>query len=200
MNIAAPYEEILSITIYIKWKNYKGVSAKQFLGKNYVTLEDALKTFLVFDEMIFINKAKLMYKIASDRAPTKPKLNIFKISLPYSGALVWNRIPTDIKSADTLSSFVLKCSNWLKEWNASSSKGYCNAITSNANSKSILYVCKCLYNLICLVSLKFVTSFPLSFHFDSCIKEHNCEFSFIMTFMNRAFGEFHKYHMEWLRV
>ena len=69
--------------------------------------------------MIFINKAKLLYKIVNNIAPTKTKLNIFKKSLSYAGAVVWNSIPTEIKNDDTLSSFVLKYSNWLKQWNAS---------------------------------------------------------------------------------
>ena len=82
-------------------------------GKDYVTLEDAFKSlsFLTFEEIIFINKTKLMYKIANKTALTKPKLNIFKRSLSYSGALVWNNIPAETKNAETLSSFVLKCSN-----------------------------------------------------------------------------------------
>ena len=41
------------------------------LGIDYVTLEDALKTLnlLSFEEIIFINKAKLMYNIANNLAP-----------------------------------------------------------------------------------------------------------------------------------
>ena len=96
------------------------------LGIDYVIPEDALKTLnlLSFEEIIFINKAKLMYKIANDIAPIyltelfqmrdgsntfnlrsvsnktftipKPKLSIFKRSLSYSGVLVWNSIPKEI--------------------------------------------------------------------------------------------------------
>lgn len=123
-------------------------ACKIILGKEYVTLEDALQSlnFLSFEEIIFINKAKLMYKIANNIAPIyltemfqmrdsnnttfnlrsvsnknftipKPKLNIFKRSLSYSGALVWNSIPVEIKNADTIGSFVSKCLRWVREDN-----------------------------------------------------------------------------------
>ena len=46
-------------------------ACKIILGIDYVTLEDALKplNLISFEEIIFINKAKLMYKIANDIAP-----------------------------------------------------------------------------------------------------------------------------------
>ena len=103
------------------------------LGKNYVTLDDALKTlnFLTFEEIIFINKAKLVNKIANNTTliylnalfqmrveitllrsvPNKhftipkPKLRILKRSLTYSGVFtVWNTISSEMKN-DTLISF-----------------------------------------------------------------------------------------------
>ena len=36
---------------------------------------------------------------------TKSKLNIFKRSLSYAGALVWNRIPTDVKKCGHIKQF-----------------------------------------------------------------------------------------------
>ena len=112
-------------------------ACKIILGKDYVTLEDALKNLnlLTFEEMLFITKAKLMHKIANSTTPTKQKLIIFKRSLSYSGALEWNSIPIEITNADTLSSFVLKCSNWLKHGMLLNSS-YCCAITSTAKCKS----------------------------------------------------------------
>ena len=49
----------------------------------------------------------------------RPKLNMFKntntCSLSYSGALIWNSIPAEIKNATTINSFVNKCLEWMKE-------------------------------------------------------------------------------------
>ena len=43
----------------------------------------------------------------------KPKLNLFKNSLPYSGAIIWNS-PLEIKTSKSLDSFVNKCKAWMK--------------------------------------------------------------------------------------
>ena len=93
-------------------------ACKIYFGTDYATLEDALKTLnlLSFEEIIFINEAKLMYKIANDIVPIyltelfqmrdgnnkfnlrsvsnknftipKPKLSIFKRCLSCSHILV----------------------------------------------------------------------------------------------------------------
>ena len=42
------------------------------------------------------------------------KCNLFKGSFSYSGVVVWNSIPVDIKSASSLQSFVKKCTEWIK--------------------------------------------------------------------------------------
>ena len=100
---------------------------------------------LSFQEMIFINKAKIMNKVATNISPIflteififrgsnndetmtlrseskknskipRPKLNMFKNSLSYSGALIWNSFPAEIKSTTTIYSFVNKCLEWMKE-------------------------------------------------------------------------------------
>ena len=87
---------------------------------------DRLK-ILSFDEIMFINNAKVIYKIANNIAPSylinlfqmrnssndtisnlrsvanknfvipKPKLNLFKNSLSYSGSIIWNSIPFEMK-------------------------------------------------------------------------------------------------------
>ena len=36
----------------------------------------------------------------------KPKLNMFKNSLSYSGTLIWNSIPLEIRNANTIGDFV----------------------------------------------------------------------------------------------
>ena len=45
----------------------------------------------------------------------RPKLNKFKNSLSYSGALIWNSVPVEIKSATIINSFVNICLEWIKE-------------------------------------------------------------------------------------
>ena len=97
-----------------------------------------------FSESVYLQKAKVMYKVSNNIAPEyltdlfkmresnsnstlnlrsvsnkhflipKPKINLFKNSLSYSGALVWNSIPLDIKNSMTLNSFVQNCTCWLK--------------------------------------------------------------------------------------
>ena len=100
---------------------------------------------LSFEELIFINKAKVMFKVTHGLSPIyitemfqiksstnddtmtlrsdsnknfktpKPKLNMFKNTLSYSGALIWNSIPVDIRNSSTVDSFVNKCLKWMKE-------------------------------------------------------------------------------------
>ena len=112
----------------------------------YTHLEEACNrlNILSFDESVFLNKAKIMYKIANNIAPAylinlfqmrnssdvtisnlrsvanknflipKPKLNLFKNSLSYSGAIIWNSIPLEIKDSNSLDIFVKKCKAWMK--------------------------------------------------------------------------------------
>ena len=105
-------------------------ACKLILGDEYTSTHldearDNLK-ILSFDEIVFLNKAKIMYKVANNIAPSylinlfqmrsasddtitslrsvtnknflipKPKLNLFKNSLSYSGAIIWNSIPLEI--------------------------------------------------------------------------------------------------------
>ena len=44
----------------------------------------------------------------------KAKIGLFKSSLSYSGAIVWNSIPIEIKHATSIRSFTIKCASWLK--------------------------------------------------------------------------------------
>ena len=60
------------ISICIKWKKLQRRACKNIPGKEYVSLEDALKTLnkLSFEEIVFINKVKLTYKIVNNIGPT----------------------------------------------------------------------------------------------------------------------------------
>ena len=122
-------------------------ACKLILGKDYTSLEEARMqlNMLSFEELIFINKAKVMFKVTHGISPIyitemfqikgstnddtmtlrsdsnknfktpKPKLNMFKNSLSYSGALIWNSIPVDIRNSSTVDSFVNKYLKWMKE-------------------------------------------------------------------------------------
>ena len=100
---------------------------------------------LSFEEIIFINKAKVMFKVFHGISPSyilemfqikgcnhedtmplrsdsnknfktpRPKLNIFKNRSSYSGFLIWNSFPGVIRNTNTIVSFVNKCSKWMKE-------------------------------------------------------------------------------------
>ena len=121
-------------------------ACKLILGDEYTHLDEARDKLkiLSFDEIVFLNKAKIMYKVANNIAPSylinlfqmrsasddtitslrsvtnknflipKPKLNLFKNSLSYSGAIIWNSIPLEIKASKSLDSFVNKCKAWMK--------------------------------------------------------------------------------------
>lgn len=122
-------------------------ACKLILRNDYTNLEEArnhLKMFS-FSESVFLQKAKVMYKVANNIAPEylidlfqmravnsddtlsnlrsvtnrnflipKPKIGLFKNSLSYSGAVVWNSIPIQIKNQSSLKSFSTECISWMK--------------------------------------------------------------------------------------
>ena len=122
-------------------------ACKLILRHEYTNLEEARNglKMLSFSEILFLQKAKVMYKVANRIAPEylmdlfqmrnvninntlpnlrsvanrnflipKPKIGLFKNSLSYSGAIVWNSIPTEIKNTTSIQSFTIKCASWLK--------------------------------------------------------------------------------------
>ncbi len=46
-------------------------------------------------------------------AVPKPRNNLFKTSLSYSGALIWNSIPVEIRNACSLNIFSNNCQKWM---------------------------------------------------------------------------------------
>ena len=122
-------------------------ACKIILGKDYTSPDDARRqlNMLSFEKLVFINKAKVMFKVTHGLSPIyitemfqikdsnnnetmtlrsdsnkkfrtpKPKLNMFKNSLSYSGALIWNSIPVEIRNANTIDSFVNNCLKWMQE-------------------------------------------------------------------------------------
>ena len=91
---------------------------------------------LSFEELVFGHKAKVIFKVTQGISPIyvtemfqikgcysedamtlrsdssknfktpKPKLNMFKNSLSYSGTLIWNSIPVEIRNANKIGDFV----------------------------------------------------------------------------------------------
>ena len=122
-------------------------ACKLILGTDYISLEDARRqlNMLSFEELVFVNKAKVMFKVTQGISPIyiaemfqikgcnnedtmtlrsdsnknfktpKPKLNMSKNSLSYSGTLIWNSIPLEIRNANTIGDFVKKCITWMKD-------------------------------------------------------------------------------------
>ena len=91
---------------------------------------------LSFEELVFVNKAKVMFKVTQGISPINitemfqikgcnsedtmtlrsdsnkkikyQNLNMFKNNLSYSGTLIWNSIPLEIRNANTIGDFVKK--------------------------------------------------------------------------------------------
>ena len=101
----------------------------------------SLKIMSIYDR-IHLRKAKFMFKVYNNIVPTyisesftqrnnvntsinlrsssagcfippKPRTEYFKNSMRYSGCLVWNGLPEDVKSAQTIDTFHIKCLKWL---------------------------------------------------------------------------------------
>ena len=98
-----------------------------------------------FDQTVFLNKAKIMYKIYNNLPPSylhelfqmrevnlystlsnlrsvankhyvlhQARCNLFKGSLSFSGGLIWNSIPIDIRNSSSLHMFSKQCSEWIR--------------------------------------------------------------------------------------
>ena len=118
---------------------------KIILENEYEDLDSAQKrlNILSFDQNVFVNKAKTMYKVANSLLPQyiidffqlradslsetalrsvtnhnftipKPKSSLYKENLAYSGPVIWNTIPPEIKRSLTKGSFTSKLLNWLQ--------------------------------------------------------------------------------------
>ena len=48
----------------------------------------------------------------------QPKCSLYKESLSYSGPVIWNAIPTDIKKSSTINAFVNKLRDWMLNTNS----------------------------------------------------------------------------------
>ena len=102
---------------------------------------NSLKILSIYDRL-YLRKAKFMFKIYDNMAPEyisenfslrnndnssvilrssaagcfvppKPRTECFKHSLRYSGCLIWNSLPEEIKNSQTLDTFHNRCLKWL---------------------------------------------------------------------------------------
>ena len=101
----------------------------------------SLKIMSIYDRL-YLRKAKFMFKIFNNTAPEyisenftlrnnvntsinlrssaaacfippKPRTEYYKHSLRYSGCLVWNSLPEEVKKAQTIDTFHNRCMKWL---------------------------------------------------------------------------------------
>lgn len=101
----------------------------------------SLKIMSIYDRL-YLRKAKFMFKVYNNAAPgyisenftlrndvntsirlrsssagcfipPKPRTEYFKQSLRYSGCLVWNSLPIEVKTAQTIDTFHNRCLKWL---------------------------------------------------------------------------------------
>ena len=102
---------------------------------------NSLKIMSIYDRL-YLRKAKFMFKVYNNIAPAyisenftlrnnentniqlrsssagcfippKPRTECFKQSLRYSGCLIWNSLPEEVKNAQTISTFHNRCLRWL---------------------------------------------------------------------------------------
>lgn len=121
---------------------------KFILGDEYIDYETAKSSLnvLSIEQNVFLNKAKMMFKVVNNLVPeylcqlfekrelnsfsmtlrsssnqvfTVPKPNLvkFKESLSYSGPIIWNSIPNEITNSDNIGSFSNKLISWMTRTN-----------------------------------------------------------------------------------
>ena len=119
-------------------------ACKLIFGHRYVTVSSALEEMncISIYERILLQKARFMYKVSTEAVPVyisdlfekeckiqsnlrfssfknyktpRPKLELYKETLSYSGPSIWNKIPESIRCSNTIESFT---SNFLR-WQAS---------------------------------------------------------------------------------
>ena len=119
-------------------------ACKLIFGQSYVTVSSALEMMncINIHERIMLQKARFMYKVSTGTAPVyisdlfendyivhthlrysssrnfkipRPKLELFRGAMSYSGPAIWNKIPESIRCSNTIETFT---SNFLR-WQAS---------------------------------------------------------------------------------
>ena len=122
-------------------------ACKLIFGHSYLNVSSALEKMNCTSiyERILLQKARFMYKVSTEAVPgyiselfenenkvktnlryscfqnyntPRPKLELYRESMSYSGPSIWNRIPESIRCSNTIESFT---SNFLR-WQASNRK------------------------------------------------------------------------------
>ena len=119
-------------------------ACKIILGNEYIDFESAISSLkiLSFKQSVFLNKAKVMFKVANGSVPQyisdifkrrseiaqntslrsitnenftipKPSLALYKESISYSGPVAWKSIPNEIKHSLSISSFSDNVKKWI---------------------------------------------------------------------------------------
>lgn len=114
------------------------------LDYNVEDSQEAMKSLKILSlyDRIYLRKAKFMFKVFNEIAPTyisenfnlrhdsdacislrssasrcfvppMPRKECFKQSMRYSGCLIWNSLPNEVKHAQTLDTFHSRCLKWL---------------------------------------------------------------------------------------
>ena len=81
-----------------------------------VVMVDFKKAFDLVDHNLLINKLK-HYRLSDETIKwvSSYLIEIFKRSMSYSGSLIWKSLPADIRQAESIISFHLRCVKWMKE-------------------------------------------------------------------------------------
>lgn len=117
-------------------------ACKIILGYQYTNFQEAMKSInaLSIHLRILLQKAKFMYKVNKGLVPEyilsmfehrttgenlrnvcdldynipRPKMELFKTSMSYSGPMIWNKIPASIRNSNSIQNFSKKFILWLK--------------------------------------------------------------------------------------
>ncbi len=119
-------------------------ACKTIFGPEYVNFKDALNKInsLTIHQRIILQKAKFMYKVHNKLVPEyiqdmyqyressglnirnssstdfevpRPRIELFKESMSYSGSRIWNSIPENIRLSKTINQFTINLTNWIKQ-------------------------------------------------------------------------------------
>jgi hypothetical protein len=119
-------------------------ACKTIFGLHYIGFEDAMNKInsLTIHQRILIQKAKFMYKVHNKLVPEyiqdmyeyrepvginvrnisaidftipRPRIELFKEGMSYSGSRIWNSIPVNIRLNKTIKQFTQNFTNWLKQ-------------------------------------------------------------------------------------
>ena len=121
-------------------------ACKVIFGHEYISVSDSLEKMTSIDiyDKVILHKAKFMYKVSRGLVPNyvanmfeqettnytclrtsnsnnykrpRPKLELFKQSMSYSGPSIWNKIPKSIQDMKTVDSFTSSFIRWFKSPN-----------------------------------------------------------------------------------